>query len=58
MPTSYKCVQLSMHAGTSGHHAGYFNDALNAAAADGWRFVQAVKIDALRFTLIFERMDG
>jgi len=47
-----------MHAGTSGHHAGYFSDALNKYAADGWKFVQAVKIDALRFTLIFERMDG
>jgi hypothetical protein len=47
-----------MHSKTTGHVSGYFEDALNEWAAKGYSFVQAVRIDDLRFTLIFERMDG
>ena len=57
---SYKCVLLSCDGGTitSGHTPSFFDEALNNYAAAGWRFVQAIRMDDLRFTLIFERMDG
>lgn len=58
MSTSYKCVLLQVHHKTTGHLPGYFEDALQREANDGWRFVQAVRVDDLRFTLIFERLDG
>lgn len=60
MPTSseYHCVIFQSHHGTSGHLAGYFDDTLNTAAREGWKFVQAIRMNELTFLLIFERMNG
>lgn len=58
MSTSYKCSLLEMHSGTTGHVSGYFQDALNDEAKEGWKFVQAIRMDSLRFTLIFERNES
>lgn len=55
---SYKCFLITTESRTSGHVPEHFENALNKQASEGYRFVQALRVDDLRFALIFERMDG